>query len=43
MTSRERFITTLNHRQPDRVCVDFGGTWVSGRIWSIPPTARPIS
>ena len=30
MTSRERFIATLNHRQPDRVCVDFGGTWVSG-------------
>ena len=30
MTSRERFIATLNHRQPDRVCVDFGGTRVSG-------------
>ena len=30
MTSRERLITTLNHRQPDRVCVDFGGTYVSG-------------
>ena len=30
MTSRERFSITLNHRQPDRVCVDFGGTWISG-------------
>jgi hypothetical protein len=30
MTSRERLITTLNHRQPDRVCVDFGATWISG-------------
>jgi len=29
-TSRQRLITTLNHRQPDRVCVDFGGTWVTG-------------
>lgn len=26
MTSRERLITALNHRQPDRVCTDFGGT-----------------
>jgi hypothetical protein len=30
MTSRERLQTTLNHRRPDRVCVDFGGTWISG-------------
>jgi hypothetical protein len=30
MTARERLVTTLNHRQPDRVCVDFGGTWISG-------------
>jgi hypothetical protein len=30
MTSRERLQTTLRHRQPDRVCVDFGGTWISG-------------
>ncbi len=29
-TSRERLLRTLNHRQPDRVCVDFGGTWISG-------------
>jgi hypothetical protein len=35
MTSRERLITTLNHRQPDRVCVDFGGTWISGIHTSI--------
>jgi len=30
MTSRERLATALNHRAPDRVCVDFGGTWISG-------------
>jgi hypothetical protein len=30
MTSRERLIATLNHRQPDRVCVDFGATAVTG-------------
>lgn len=30
MTSKERLIATLNHRQPDRVCVDFGGTAVTG-------------
>jgi hypothetical protein len=30
MTSRERLLATLNHRQPDRVCVDFGGTAVTG-------------
>lgn len=30
MTSRERLLTALRHRQPDRVCVDFGGTWISG-------------
>ena len=35
MTSRERLITALNHRQPDRVCVDFGGTWISGIHTSI--------
>jgi len=27
MNSRERLKTALNHRQPDRVCVDFGGTY----------------
>ena len=30
MTSRERLAATLNHRQPDRVCVDFGATFVTG-------------
>ena len=35
MTSRERLMATLNHRQPDRVCVDFGGTFISGIHTSI--------
>ncbi|MCP4338246.1 MAG: methyltransferase [Desulfobulbaceae bacterium] len=30
MNSRERLINVLNHKSPDRVCVDFGGTLVSG-------------
>jgi hypothetical protein len=30
MNSRERLEATLNHRQPDRVCVDFGATFVTG-------------
>ncbi len=30
MTSCARFHATLNHRQPDRVCVDFGATAVTG-------------
>lgn len=30
MTSRERLETTLNHRQPDRIPVDFNGTAVTG-------------
>ncbi len=30
MNSKERLAATLDHRQPDRVCVDFGGTWISG-------------
>ncbi|MBM4060595.1 MAG: methyltransferase [Planctomycetes bacterium] len=30
MNARERLRATLGHRQPDRVCVDFGGTWISG-------------
>jgi uroporphyrinogen-III decarboxylase len=30
MTSRERVVTSLNHRTPDRVPVDFGGTAVTG-------------
>jgi len=30
MNSRERLDATLNHRRPDRVCVDFGATAVTG-------------
>jgi uroporphyrinogen-III decarboxylase len=30
MNSRERFLATINHREPDRVCLDLGATWVSG-------------
>ena len=30
MTSRERFITTLNHQEPDRLCVDFGAGFQTG-------------
>ena len=30
MTSRERLTKTLNHEQPDRVCLDLGATWVTG-------------
>ncbi len=30
LTSRQRLQATLNHRQPDRVCVDFGATAVTG-------------
>ncbi|MHB0957867.1 MAG: uroporphyrinogen decarboxylase family protein [Pirellulaceae bacterium] len=30
MTHRERLQTTLAHQQPDRVCVDFGATFVTG-------------
>ena len=30
MTSRERVLAALNHKQPDRVPVDFGATLVSG-------------
>ena len=29
-TSRERVLCTLDHRQPDRIPLDFGGTFVSG-------------
>ena len=35
MTSRERLKATLNHQQPDRVCLDIGGTMVSGISASI--------
>jgi hypothetical protein len=30
MNGRERLIKTLNHEEPDRVCVDFGATFVTG-------------
>jgi hypothetical protein len=30
MTSKERFDLTINHRQPDKVVVDFGATSVTG-------------
>ena len=30
MNSRERVVTTLNHQQPDKIAVDFGGTPVTG-------------
>jgi hypothetical protein len=30
MTSKERLRTTLSHRQPDRIVVDFGSTGVTG-------------
>ena len=30
VTSRERLTTTLNHKQPDRIPIDFGGTAVTG-------------
>jgi hypothetical protein len=29
-TSRERLVAALNHKQPDRVPIDIGGTSVSG-------------
>ena len=35
MTSRERLVKTLNHQQPDRVCVDFGATAVTGMAVSV--------
>jgi len=30
ITSKERVLTSLSHRQPDRVPIDFGGTPVTG-------------
>jgi len=29
MTPRERVLTALNHKEPDRVPIDLGGTWVT--------------
>lgn len=30
MTSRERLLATLNHKEPDRLCVDFGAGFQTG-------------
>ena len=30
MNSRERLVTSLDHKEPDRVPIDMGGTVVSG-------------
>jgi uroporphyrinogen decarboxylase len=30
VTSRERFLTALNHREPDRVPIDIGGSFATG-------------
>ena len=35
MNSRQRLDATLNHQQPDRVCVDFGSTFITGMHVSI--------
>ena len=35
MNGKERLEATLNHRQPDRVCVDVGATWISGMHVSV--------
>jgi len=35
MNGRERLAATLSHEQPDRVCVDFGATFVTGMHVSI--------
>ncbi len=35
LTSRERLATALRHQAPDRVCVDFGATAVTGMAASI--------
>jgi hypothetical protein len=35
MTSRERIIATINHRQPDKLAVDFGGGFQTGIAVSV--------
>jgi len=35
MTGRRRLEATLNHQQPDRVCVDFGASFVTGMHVSV--------
>ncbi len=42
MTSRERLQATLNHQQPDRVCVDFGSTPVTGIAASVAYRLRQV-
>jgi len=42
MTSRDRFITTLSHQQPDGVCVDFGATHVTGIHASVVSKLRKV-
>jgi len=29
MTGRERVLTALAHREPDRIPIDFGSTWIT--------------
>ncbi|MHB8276191.1 MAG: uroporphyrinogen decarboxylase family protein [Candidatus Humimicrobiaceae bacterium] len=36
MTSRERILTTLAHKEPDRVAITFGGSAVTGILESAP-------
>lgn len=40
MTSRERIVAALNHGQPDRTPVDFGGTVVTGLTAGVIPRLR---
>ncbi|MFO7906341.1 MAG: uroporphyrinogen decarboxylase family protein [Planctomycetota bacterium] len=35
MNGKQRLAATLNHQQPDRVCVDFGSTFITGMHVSI--------
>ena len=42
MTSRERILTAINHKEPDRVPIDFGGTFETGiavsTVWNLRKT-----
>ncbi len=40
MNSRERVLAAINHRQPDRIPVDFGATVVSGIASNVIPKLR---
>jgi len=42
MTSKERLLTTFSHEQPDRVCVDFGSTHVTGIHASVVSKLRRV-